>query len=164
MTREINTALCGVGADYQSIVSPRQDQQGNVLALTTDMGAVNRLRNQVAQRVLSAVSDIDIHELGVPLGSLFDVDLAWAKGPAIRVHSLVAGTVQTQIQSEFTAVGINQTRHRILLDVTVPLTVLLPGISAQTEVTAQVCAAETIIVGHVPQTVVELPRTSGTEG
>lgn len=165
VTGDINTALHEVDADYDALVTTRQDQQGAVLAVTTNMAAVNELRNRVADRVLAAVENIDVHELGVPLGSLLDMDLVWAKGPAIRVHSLVAGTADVQARSEFTSAGINQTLHRILLDVKVPLTVILPGISVDTLVSVQVCVAETVIVGRVPQTMLSgLPRTSGTEG
>ncbi len=161
---DINAALSGISIDYETLVNTRQDQEGAVLAVTTNMAEVNHLRNQVADRVLAAVENIDVHELGVPLGSLLDMDLVWAKGPAIRVHSLVAGTADVQAHSEFTAAGINQTLHRILLDVNVPLTVILPGISVDTHVSVQVCVAETVIVGRVPQTLLGLPRTSGTEG
>lgn len=163
VTGDINAALSAISVDYESLVNTTHDQQGAVLAITTDMAAVNRLRNQVAEQVLAAVEEIDVHELGVPLGSLFDMDLAWAKGPAIQIHGLVAGTVQTQAHSEFVSAGINQTLHRILLDVTVPITVILPGISMDTQVVAQVCVAETVIVGRVPQTLLGLPR-SGMEG
>lgn len=165
VTGDINAALSKIDTDYNALVTTRQDQQGAVLAVTTDMAAVNALRNQVADRVLAAVENIDVHELGVPLGSLLDMDLVWAKGPAIRVHSLVAGTADVQAHSEFTSAGINQTLHRILLDVNVPLTVILPGISVDTLVSVQVCVAETVIVGHVPQTMLSgLPRAGSREG
>lgn len=158
VTSDVNTALRAVCVEYHDLVNLQYDQQGAILALTTDMSAVNRVRNQVAEQVLSAIECIDVHELGVPLGSLFDMDLAWAKGPAIRVHSLVAGSVRTQMHSEFTAAGINQTRHQIVLEIVVPLVILLPGMSANTEVTTQICVAETVIVGRVPETFLELPH------
>jgi len=165
VTGDINAALSEINTDYNTLVTTQQDQQGAVLAVTTNMAAVNALRNQVADRVLSAVETIDVHELGVPLGSLLDMDLVWAKGPAIRVHSLVAGTADVQAHSEFTSAGINQTLHRILLDVNVPLTVILPGISVDTLVSVQVCVAETVIVGRVPQTMLSgLPRVGSQEG
>lgn len=165
VTGDINAALSEINTDYNTLVTTQQDQQGAVLAVTTNMAAVNALRNQVADRVLSAVETIDVHELGVPLGSLLDMDLVWAKGPAIRVHSLVAGTADVQAHSEFTSAGINQTLHRILLDVKVPLTVILPGISVDTLVSVQVCVAETVIVGRVPQTMLSgLPRVGSQEG
>lgn len=165
VTGDINTALREVDADYNALVTTRQDQEGAVLAITTNMAAVNHLRNHVADRVLAAVENIDVHELGVPLGSLLDMDLVWAKGPAIRVHSLVAGTADVQARSEFTSAGINQTLHRILLDIHVPMTVILPGISVDTLVSVEVCVAETVIVGRVPQTMLSgLPRMSSSEG
>ena len=64
VTGEINAALSEVGTDYRSIVAPQSDQQGNVLALTTDMGEVNRLRNQVAEHVLAPSPRQDPHQIG----------------------------------------------------------------------------------------------------
>ena len=84
VTGDINAALSGVAVDYSSLITTKQDSQGAVLAVTTNMAEVNALRNHVAERVLAAVENIDVHELGVPLGSLLDMDLVWAKGPAIR--------------------------------------------------------------------------------
>ena len=51
--------------------------------------------------------------------------------------------------------GINQTRHQILLDVTVAVEILLPGSTLNTEIGAQIPVAETVIVGTVPDTVLQ---------
>lgn len=156
VTADINGALSGMEAEYDRLVNIQRDDTGQIMAITSDMASINELRGQVVDKVLGTISAIDVHDLGVPLGSLFDLDLVWAKGPEIQVHSLVAGTVSAQMSSEFTSSGINQTLHRIVLNVEVPLTVLLPGIVVKTEVAAAVCVAETVIVGRVPETYLSL--------
>ena len=152
VTADINTALGSMEAEYDSLVNIQRDADDRIMAITSDMASINELRSQVVEKVLGTISAIDVHDLGVPLGSLFDLDLIWAKGPEIQVHSLVAGTVSARVSSEFTSSGINQTLHRIVLDVEVPLTVLLPGIVVKTQADASVCVAETVIVGRVPET------------
>ena len=44
-----------------------------------------------------------------------------------------------------------------MLDITVDVTLLIPGGRAETSVTAQVCVAETLLVGEVPDTYLGLP-------
>ena len=55
-------------------------------------------------------------------------------------------------RDKFTAAGINQTKHQILLDVDVRVSILLPGITTYTKVSNEISVAETVIVGGVPQT------------
>ena len=57
----------------------------------------------------------------------------------------------------FTSSGINQTLHQVMLNVQVECTLLIPGGTVDTVVEAQVCAAETLLVGQVPDTYLELP-------
>ena len=152
VTEEINACLQRMDADYDDLVTVHRDGEGAITALTADMSAANRIRADAAGAVLSAVSGLDTYELGVPLGSLVDLDLLWGKGPVLRVRGLTAGTVDARLDSEFRAAGVNQTLHRILLNVTVPVGILLPGGCVETRVDTSVCLAETLIVGKVPQT------------
>ena len=156
VTARLNAALSVLMAGDGALVEIQRGPEGEILALTGDMDAINRIRGQVVEAALDTLAQVDVHTLGVPLGSLFDFDLLWAKGPVVEVHCLVAGTVSTGVRSEFQSAGINQTLHRVLLDVEVPLTVLLPGSRGQTTARLTLCAAETVIVGKVPQTYLNL--------
>ena len=156
VTAKVNHSLMSMDEGYEDLISIQRDGNGKIIAVASNMAQVNQLRNHVATCVLDTVSSLDVHELGVPLGSLFDMDLLWAKGPKIRVHSLVVGLVNTQVNSEFNAAGINQTIHRVLLKVEIPLTVLIPGIVLETQVNTTVCVAETVIIGSVPDTYLTL--------
>lgn len=156
VTARLNAALSELSAKYSSLVEIQRASDGTITAVTTDMEQMNQIRSQAVRVALDTVAAVDVHTLGIPLGSLFDFDLLWAKGPDIGVHSLVAGTVTTGVRSDFYSAGINQTLHRIMLDVEVPLTVLLPGSSGKTRVFVCVCVAETVIVGQVPQTYLNL--------
>jgi hypothetical protein len=60
------------------------------------------------------------------------------------------GTVTAGFSNQFSAAGINQTRHQIMMDISVDISILLPGYSVGTQVGTQVSIAETVIVGAVP--------------
>lgn len=156
VTARLNAALSGLVTGDGELIEIQRGPEGEILALSGDMERINQIRGRVVEAALDTLAQVDVHTLGVPLGSLFDFDLLWAKGPVVEVHCLVAGTVGTEVRSEFQSAGINQTLHRILLDVEVPLTVLLPGSRGNTVARLTLCAAETVIVGKVPQTYLNL--------
>lgn len=147
----IQQDLADRGTDYSDFITIQRDEQGTITALTTDMSKMNLLRSQLAQAARDAVSSQGISVIRVPLGSVLDADLLWARGPALQVRILTAGTVKTAFESEFTSAGVNQTIHRIWLNIQIPLTLILPGGRETTQVDLRLCVAETVIVGQVPQ-------------
>ena len=122
--------------------------------MTTDMAALNQLRAQLVAQILSALEGVDASEIRIPLGSLVDSELVWARGPELRVRALRVGTVSAEFRSDFSQAGVNQTLHR--MEVAVPVTLILPG--GQTELTIEtgLRVAETVIVGAVPDTYLTL--------
>ena len=73
------------------------------------------------------------------------------------------GNVETDLRSEFTSQGINQTLHRIYLQVKCKLEILTPFQDVSKEITNQVLLMENVIVGHIPDTYYNLEgmETSG---
>ena len=63
----------------------------------------------------------------------------------------VIGVVSGKFKSEFTSVGINMTKHSLLLDINVHVNIVLPVKSYDINSTNQVLLAESIIVGKVPE-------------
>ena len=68
------------------------------------------------------------------------------------------GTVEASFDSEFDSAGVNQPRHRIWLELQVPVQVMLPGGMLETTVVTRLLAAETIIVGQVPDAYLEVTK------
>lgn len=144
---------------YSDLVTIERDADGNIVALTTDMASMNLLRAELVETVLETLEEIDVSEIRIPIGSLFDSELLWARGPSIRVRAMRIGTISAEFNSEFTSAGVNQTRHCVWLDLSVPMTVLLPGGSAEVPVNTRLCVAETVIVGQVPDTYLTMEGT-----
>ena len=143
--------------DYAALVTIQRDADGAITALSTDTAALNLLRSALVEQVLQAVEGVDLSVVEVPVGSLFASELFWGQGPAIQARALSVGTVSAEFDSDFSSAGVNQTLHRIWLEVTVPLTLLLPGSQVETEVATRVQIGETVIVGQVPGTYLQLP-------
>ena len=139
------------GVDYSDFVTITRNEAGEITALSADMARLNLLRAELSAHLLERLEDSQL-ELTIPVGSLLPLEPTWARGPELHLRALALGTASAEFESEFTSAGINQTRHRLWLELSVPVTVLRPGGGEELTVDSRLCVAETVIVGQVPQT------------
>lgn len=139
------------GVDYSDFVAITRNEAGEITALSADMARLNLLRAELSAHLLERLEDSRL-DLTIPVGSLLPLEPTWARGPELHLRALALGTASAEFESEFTSAGINQTRHRLWLELSVPVTVLLPGGGEELTVDSRLCVAETVIVGQVPQT------------
>ena len=148
----VDEAIQGGEIDYSVLVSFEKDTEGKVTALKSNMAAFNRLQSRIADDILLRLSEVSTTELSIPLGTLTGSSLLAGRGPALKIKMQSVGSTTASFRNTFSAAGINQTRHQIMLDVDVHMSILLPGFRTSTKVTNEITVAETIIVGSVPQT------------
>ena len=146
---------------YDDIITFRTDSSGRITAFTSNSAEMNRLRTELLSAVISQVDTLDTGTLGIPLGNLLPFSALAEKGPLHPVRIRSVGSADAVCEDVFTADGINQAHHQIMLNLSVPLTLLIPGGPLETQVSAQVCVAETVLVGEVPDTYLSLPKQSG---
>lgn len=141
---------------YDDFVTIQRDSSGAITALSTQTAQMNLLRAELTDTILEALEGVDVSSIHLPMGSLLDFEPLWAKGPDLQVRAMTVGTVSAEFDSEFSSAGVNQTVHRIWLEVAVPMTVLLPGEELDVTVQTRLPLAETVIVGQVPNTYLSL--------
>ena len=83
------------------------------------------------------------------------------RGPGIKIRISSIGNVETDLKSEFTAQGINQTLHRVYLQVKCNVNILTPFDNIAREITNQVLLIENVIVGNIPNTYYNLEGING---
>ena len=137
---------------YDRIVYFEKDLDGRITALKTNMSEVNRLKTDILNMINDEILALDTSDIGIPLGSLFLPELLSGKGPAIPVHILSIRNSDANFVSHFSQAGINQTLHRLNMEVSIDVAVLVLGHTTSFTMTSEVVVAETIIVGDVPQT------------
>ncbi len=137
--------------DLNDIISFEKDQDGRINAIKTNIVTSNRLKSALALAVLDKIGRISESEVSVPMGNLTGWSFLSGRGPNIPVKTVPVGSVKTNLQSKLTNGGINQTLHRIILEITVSMNVILPGETLSSNVTMNVVISETVIVGTVPE-------------
>ena len=148
----VNEAVENGSIDYQNFVIFEKDETGHITALRSNVAEVNRMQGQIADEILHRLSEVATSELEIPLGTLTGSALLAGRGPSLFVRMQAVGSASAAFRNQFTAAGINQTRHQIFLDVDVYMSILLPGMKTSTRVSNEIAVAETVIVGGVPDT------------
>lgn len=138
--------------DYARMISVETDREGNVTALHTNIGEINHLKTNVLKRIDERLENLSMEELGVPMGSVILPELLSGRGPKIPVRVMAVRTSDAVFRSSFTDAGINQTKHSIIIDIHVVITILTWTGTQEVAVDSAVVAAETVIVGTVPTT------------
>lgn len=137
---------------YDRIVFFEKDLNGRITALKTNMSEVNRLKTDILNIINDEILALDHSDIGIPLGSLFFPEIFSGKGPAIPVRILSIRNSDANFVSHFSQAGINQTQHRLNMEVCIDVAVLVLGQTSSFTMSSEVVVAETIIVGDVPQT------------
>lgn len=160
----INMAVSEVmGNDigYDDLVRVAVDAEGRVTMIQANTLLMNELASQaalVAQRNLQLLEDEGVE---LPLGSALGIGLFSGMGPKIKVSVVPVGSVTTKFVTAFESAGINQTRHEISLEASTLMRIVIPTGANAVQVSASVPVAESIIVGQVPDTYLNMPAGEG---
>lgn len=138
--------------DYERMVAIEKDASGNVTAIRTNIGELNRLKTSVLKRMDEELEQLSMEQLGVPIGSVLLPELFSGRGPLVPVRVLAVRTSDASFRNSFQSAGINQTLHSIYIDIHVCITILTWTGTSEINVDSAVVAAETVIVGTVPTT------------
>ena len=136
---------------YDQLMNVRMDENGQVALLSANTMRLNQLANKAgaaAQRMLQTMTN---ERVSVPLGAALGMTIFAGSGPRIPVSIVPIGSITTDFETEFETSGINQTRHKIYLTVTANIRIVIPNGAKTTQVTVNMLAAESIIVGAVPE-------------
>lgn len=150
INRVVVDELSRLDIDYSDIVDIQKDNDGKILAVSTDMKKVNSLKSLMTLSIQEKIGAMEVQKAKIPLGTFFGTEILNGRGPKIPIEVSMSGSVITDFKSEFVSAGINQTKHRLYLDVSSEVLAFIPGYPVNTVVNTSVLISETIIVGEVP--------------
>mgnify|MGYP000870018434 FL=1 len=139
----------------RDLILVNRGSDGNVLSITTDAAKVNRLKAKLVTVVQESLNGGMACEEVIPLGTLLGGDLFYGRGPGVTLKLTLSGNISADLKGSFESAGYNQTRHRMMLDISASVYTFLPGMRATADVKTNVLVAETVIVGTVPAVVAQ---------
>lgn len=154
-TRIINDAVYSQLDDeefnYGSLVTVVYNGDNEITSIESNMLNINKLKAKINNSVNNELTDLDNHDLSISLGTISGLTSFYNQGPLIPVKVKPEGYVETLLISSFESAGINQTLHRILVQIKVDISAIIPGYTASGAIDTQFVIAETVIVGNVPE-------------
>lgn len=155
----INSAVADVmrsGVTYEDLIKVHLNDLGQVTMLQANTIRMNDIATRTALQAQEKLQDAKNQVVHIPLGAAFGINFLAGSGPSIPVRILPVGAVSTQFITEFESAGINQTRHKILLSAKTTVRLVVPAGARQVDLVSSVSIAESIIVGEVPDSFVDV--------
>lgn len=135
---------------YDDLITIIRDNDGNIKILKTNTKNINQIMSDIPVSMLEKFKQSENTNISIYLGSVLGTKIFSATGPKINIRIANVGNVDTKLKSEFTSQGINQTLHRIYLELNCEVTILTPYDTIKQKIDNQVLIAESVIVGDVP--------------
>lgn len=151
INRAVTQALGENPAHYRDIYDVRTDQNGRITSVVADAAAVNAIKAELTHAVSAELSALSAREVSIPVGTLVGWQLLAGMGPEMRVRVLQESYVDSDLTSRLQTSGINQTELLVFMRFHVTMGVMLSGFSSSVEVQDEVCIAQALVVGDVPQ-------------
>lgn len=150
LNEAISDELENEDTDYNKLVTLSTNSEGEVISVESNVVNINKLKTGIIRRLEREIARLSSYNLEIPIGTLLGIQLLHGKGFSIGMTVEPVGMASASIISEFVSAGINQTLHRIVIEITTSVESIIPGFSTRVPVTTTVVAAETVIVGRVP--------------
>lgn len=156
----VNNAVLNIlgenGISYNDISRVSRDSDGNITGIEIDIVKINTLKSAIANETSRLTAKQEFYEIKIPLGTLTGYDPLVGMGPRITFKMQLTDTVWVDFESSFKQAGINQTLHRIMINTDVSISVLMLGCTESFSVDTSSIAAQTVIVGRIPDAYTEV--------
>lgn len=157
-TQAINSAIADVldgTITYNDLVNIVTNEIGDVELIQANTLKVNMLSKDIARSTETKLDTFGQSGIKIPLGTFTGMTFLVGKGPSLTLSTMPIGAVTCAFESMFESAGINQTAHRIYLNVTADVGVVLPFTTRKLRTSQAVMVSENIIIGKIPDVYLE---------
>ena len=143
--------------NYSDLVYTKLDAQGKISMIQSNTIMMNQIASDVALEIQNELKQVKTTTSYIPIGTALNSPILARYGPQLKVSIEPIGTVSVDFKTSFESAGINQTRHTIYLEAKTQVKVVIPLTTSTKEVKVKIPICETIIVGEVPESYVNVP-------
>lgn len=160
INKTVIDTLYNINPEYSDIVEVVFGPDGNITYLSLNNAKANMLKSTISKSITDAVSKNEARLMRIPWGTLTGSAILSGRGRFINLRITEFSYALIDIRSEFSAAGINQTRHSIILDITIKAHGYVAITHITTQVQTSLIVAETIIIGEVPNSYFNFQQSS----
>lgn len=141
---------------YDEIIEIEKDKEDNIALIKADTIKLNKIACDVALKSQNELNDLGNVGIKLPIGYITKNNILSYFGPSITVKMQPIGYIEATYDSSFESAGINQTRHKIYIKLKSRVRIIIPLASRDVDIVSEIPVAETIIVGKIPKTAIQM--------
>lgn len=148
---------------YEDLVKIEKDNDGKVQLIDINIFVLNDIISHITENTQDEILKNRREELELRLGAILGSKMFSGVGPEVKIKIDTVSNFSNSIKSEFYSVGINQSIHRIYLELTCEMSIITPIRNIEETVENQVLLVESIIVGETPESYYEIESLDESE-
>ena len=160
---EIEKEMARQGVTYNDIVKLSKNSENNISALEIDAVKINQMKSRISSQISKEIGKYEEYNISVPIGTLTGNEYLLGFGPKIKFRMKITSSVFTDFESNFYSAGINQVLHQVVIKVKIKGNLVLPWNTKGFETNTDVIAAQTVLVGVVPDAFTNVIEADGGE-
>lgn len=137
--------------DFSGLIIEEYDGNGRISALSVNSVGMNRLKSLISVHITKAIGEIEESKINIALGTLTGSSLLTGRGPKITLNVHISCACSIEVRNSFEYTGINQTVHKVMLDIKTDVYVLSVGTTLSSQVFTSIPVSETVIIGQIPE-------------
>lgn len=137
---------------YSDLITTEKNNNGEIVFLKSNVIAMNEIIAKITQNIQKEIDNQERVKVFINMGTLTGVSAFRMIGPKFEIELEAAGDAFVDVNSKFESAGINQTIHKIYVDIDAFVKIITPLGSFEKDIKSTVLLTEAIIVGEVPNT------------
>lgn len=148
---------------YNDLIKIDKDINGKISLIEANSVKINEITSLINANIQKEFDKIPTITVFINMGAVSGISILKNIEPKMDIELESAGNIKSIVKTEFKAVGINQTHHKIYLDIDARVGILTPFSTFGKDINADVLISEAIIIGEVPETYYNLEGMDETE-
>lgn len=140
---------------YEELINMQKDSNGRIIFMELNIVSINKVIAQIVSNIQKRIDKSPRTNVYINMGAISGVSGLKSVGPQFDIELETAGRIISDVKSEFESVGINQTLHKIYLNLNANIGILTPYANFTRDFNTTVLLTQAIIVGDVPETYYE---------
>ncbi len=148
---------------YDGISKISRDENNNITGIEIDIKQLNLFKSEISNEIMRLIAEKSRYTISIPLGSFISSEYTVGLGPDIDFKMQMTETATVDFKNEFADAGLNQVLHRILVKIDISANILMLGKTKGFSVSTTAVAAQTVIVGKVPDSFTNVEEHPGDD-
>ncbi|OPJ63567.1 sporulation protein YunB [Clostridium oryzae] len=148
--------------NYDNIIKIQKDNNGNIVLLRADTLKLNRIANTIAIESKKKLAALGRRGIKLYVADILQNSIVSEHGPKVTVKMTPIGRIEVKYRSELKSAGINQVIHRIYVELKTKIRIVIATRSREVTVANEVPICETVIVGKVPATSINMDMSGAS--